>query len=104
MICSSPYYKSFRGQILYRSPDPHKKRRQNIFYKNKIRHQQLSQENASKEILAAFKQSDLQKRGFITAQELRQILTTTGEKVTSENIKFLEKKSKKFNFTPFLGG
>ena len=41
----------------------------------------MSQENASKEILAAFKQSDTQKRGFITAQELRQILTSTGEKV-----------------------
>ena len=50
------------------------------------RHQQLSQENASREILAAFKQSDQQKRGFITAQELRQILTTTGEKVYVSSI------------------
>ena len=47
-----------------------------------LRHQQLSQENAAKEILAAFKQSDTKKQGFITAQELRQILTSTGEKVT----------------------
>ena len=46
-----------------------------------FRHQQLSQENAGKEILAAFKQSDTKKQGFITAQELRQILTSTGEKV-----------------------
>ena len=51
-----------------------------------FRHQQLSQENASKEILAAFKQSDRAKRGFITAQELRQILTTTGEKVKNSII------------------
>ena len=46
----------------------------------------MSQENASKEILAAFKQSDRAKRGFITAQELRQILTTTGEKVKNSII------------------
>ena len=49
-----------------------------------LRHQQLSQENAAKEILAAFKQSDTKKQGFITAQELRQILTSTGEKVTQD--------------------
>ena len=54
---------------------------------NIFRHQQLSQENAAREILAAFKQSDTQKRGFITAQELRQILTSTGEKVFRKNLK-----------------
>ena len=53
----------------------------NFYYS---RHQQLSQENAAKEILAAFKQSDTKKQGFITAQELRQILTSTGEKVTQD--------------------
>ena len=54
-----------------------------------IRHQQLSQENAAKEILAAFKQSDTKKQGFITAQELRQILTSTGEKVCSHHLRIL---------------
>ncbi|CBY11950.1 unnamed protein product [Oikopleura dioica] len=54
-----------------------------------IMHQQLSQENAAKEILAAFKQSDWEKKGFVTVQEVRQILTRTGEKLTSRECDLL---------------
>lgn len=51
-----------------------------------IMHQQISQENAAKEIHQAFRLSDTIKRGFIPAQELRHILIHTGERLSNREV------------------
>lgn len=51
-----------------------------------IMHDQISQENPAKEIHTAFRLSDTIKRGFIPAQELRHILTHTGERLTNREV------------------
>ncbi|XP_072421362.1 calmodulin-like protein 4 isoform X1 [Chiloscyllium punctatum] len=51
-----------------------------------IIHQQKQQENPQKEILEAMLMTDKQRRGFITATELRTKLTQLGEKLTNQEV------------------
>ncbi|XP_067827249.1 calmodulin-like protein 4 [Heptranchias perlo] len=51
-----------------------------------IIHQQTQQEDPQKEILEAMLMTDKQKRGFITASELRAKLTQLGEKLTNKEV------------------
>ncbi|XP_041031052.1 calmodulin-like protein 4 isoform X1 [Carcharodon carcharias] len=51
-----------------------------------IIHQQRQQEDPQKEILEAMLMTDKQKRGFITATELRTKLTQLGEKLTNQEV------------------
>jgi Ca2+-binding EF-hand superfamily protein len=45
----------------------------------------LQTEEANKEILNAFKLYDTKKTGYISAKELKMILTMTGEKLSSKD-------------------
>ncbi|XP_078097381.1 calmodulin-like protein 4 isoform X2 [Mustelus asterias] len=51
-----------------------------------IIHQQRQQEDPQREILEAMLMTDKQKRGFITATELRTKLTQLGEKLTNQEV------------------
>ncbi|XP_074862903.1 calmodulin-like protein 4 [Carettochelys insculpta] len=51
-----------------------------------IMYKQMQQENPEKEILAALAMTDKQKKGFITASELRAKLTRLGEKLSEEEV------------------
>uniref|UniRef100_UPI00398E335C calmodulin-like protein 4 n=1 Tax=Pristiophorus japonicus TaxID=55135 RepID=UPI00398E335C len=51
-----------------------------------IIHQQSQQEDPQREILEAMLMTDKQKRGFITATELRAKLTRLGEKLTNKEV------------------
>ncbi|XP_048418935.1 calmodulin-like protein 4 isoform X2 [Stegostoma tigrinum] len=51
-----------------------------------IIHQQRQQEDPRKDILEAMLMTDKQKRGFITATELRTKLTQLGEKLTNQEV------------------
>lgn len=51
--------------------------------------------NPEKEIIDAFRQSDVEKRGFILTNEFKRIMTTFGEELT-------ERESKSIQFCLFL--
>jgi calmodulin len=51
-----------------------------------ILHSHMVTEQANDEILKAFKLYDVRKTGFITVNELRSILTKTGEKLTNKDV------------------
>ncbi|KAL2093432.1 hypothetical protein ACEWY4_010744 [Coilia grayii] len=51
-----------------------------------IMHRQQQQEQPSEEILLAMKMIDKQRRGYISASDLRARLTTLGEKLTDEEV------------------
>lgn len=50
--------------------------------------EQNKKSNPEKEILDAFRQSDLEKRGFILTSEFRRIMTTFGEELSEREGKF----------------
>ncbi|XP_067873748.1 calmodulin-like protein 4 [Heterodontus francisci] len=62
-----------------------------------IIHQQRQQEDPQREILEAMLMTDKQKRGFITATELRTKLTQLGEKLTNKEVDDLLREA---NITP----
>ncbi|CAF1106412.1 unnamed protein product [Brachionus calyciflorus] len=52
-------------------------------------HLHTQTENANEEILAAFKAYDINKKGYLTAKELKAILTTTGEKLSNRDVEMI---------------
>uniref|UniRef100_A0A8C8SVH9 Calmodulin-like protein 4 n=2 Tax=Pelusios castaneus TaxID=367368 RepID=A0A8C8SVH9_9SAUR len=58
-----------------------------------IMYRQMQQEDPEKEILAAIAMTDKQKKGFITASELRAKLTKLGEKLSEEEVDDLLKEA-----------
>ncbi|KAM9125112.1 calmodulin-like protein 4 isoform 1-T1 [Pangshura tecta] len=59
-----------------------------------IMYRQMQQEDPEKEILAALAMTDKQKKGFITASELRAKLTRLGEKLSEEEVDDLLREAK----------
>nr|XP_005997133.1 PREDICTED: calmodulin-like protein 4 [Latimeria chalumnae] len=58
-----------------------------------IMHRQIQQEDPKNEILEAMLMTDKQKKGYITASELRAKLTQLGEKLTNEEVDELLKEA-----------
>ncbi|XP_044835448.1 calmodulin-like protein 4 isoform X1 [Mauremys mutica] len=59
-----------------------------------IMYRQMQQEDPEKEILAALAMTDKQKKGFITASELRAKLTRLGEKLSDDEVDDLLREAK----------
>ncbi|XP_074090586.1 calmodulin-like protein 4 isoform X2 [Macrotis lagotis] len=58
-----------------------------------IMHKQMQQEEPQKEILLAMLMTDKEKKGYITAEELRSKLTKLGERLTNKEVDDLLKEA-----------